>query len=254
MPLHIRGLGGSGNPPLVILHGFLGSSRNWVGVGRRLAERFHVLALDLPNHGASPRVDPAGYDRMVASLLETLEHLGLAQCSLMGHSLGGKVVMRTACDHPERVDRLYILDIAPRRYPFDPRALDAMAAVDLAAVSKRSDADEQLAAHVFSEAHRRFLLTNLVRTDGGQYDWQVDLALLRQQLPVWLQPPLFEGHRFEGPTTVITGERSRYVQPGDVELTVGYFPQASFHRLEGSGHNVHIEGDEDFLRAVYSGY
>lgn len=252
MSLFVRDLGGSGRPPLVVLHGFLGSSRNWIGTGKRLAETFHVRALDLPNHGSSPRLEPATYDRMVAALLDTLDELGLDRVHLMGHSLGGKLVMRTACDHPRRVEHLYVLDIAPRLYPFDPRALDAMAAVDLASVQQRSDAEAQMAEHVSSKAHRLFLLTNLVRTDAGDYRWQVDLDLLRTQLPIWLQPPLTSGQRFDGPTTVITGSTSKYIVEGDAGLTQGYFPSARFHQLEGSGHNVHIEGGEAFLSAVLS--
>ena len=252
MSLFVRDLGGEGLPPLVVLHGFLGSSRNWTGTGKRLAEHFHVRALDLPNHGGSPRLEPATYDRMVEALLDTLDELGLERVHLMGHSLGGKVVMRTACDHPDRVDHLFVLDIAPRLYPFDPRALDAMAAIDLAAVRQRSDAEAQMAEHINSKAHRLFLLTNLVRTDSGEYRWQVDLELLRAQLPIWLQPPLDPDQTFEGPTTVITGGDSRYIVEGDAALTQGYFPQARFYRLEGSGHNVHIEGGEAFLNAVRS--
>jgi len=235
-----------------VLHGFLGSSRNWSGTGKRLAEHFHVRALDLPNHGESPRLEPATYDRMVGELLDTLDELNLDRVHLMGHSLGGKLVMRTACDHPQRIEHLYVLDIAPRVYPFDPRALDAMAAVDLSAVRQRSDAEAQMAEHVTSKAHRLFLLTNLVRTDAGEYRWQVDLDLLREQLPIWLQPPLGPEHTFAGPTTVITGADSRYIVEGDAALTSRYFPEARFHSLEGSGHNVHIEGGQAFLDAVRS--
>ncbi len=55
MLLFHRELGGAGRPPLVILHGMLGSSRNWQTAGRDLAARYHVWALDLRNHGGSPQ-------------------------------------------------------------------------------------------------------------------------------------------------------------------------------------------------------
>lgn len=253
MGLSVLDLGGEGHPPLIVLHGFLGSSRNWTGTGRSLAERFHVRALDLPNHGSSPALEPAGYDQMVLAVLETLDRLQLDKVHLMGHSLGGKVAMRTACRHPERIEHLYVLDIAPRQYPLDLRALDAMQALDLDRVTQRKDAEMQMAEHISSPALRLFLLTNLVRTEEGGYRWQVDLDLLRRQLPVWLEAPLAAGDRFDGATTVITGAESRYVVEGDAELTRRYFPLARFHVLAGSGHNVHIEGGEDFLRAVYAG-
>ncbi|MGE9294800.1 MAG: alpha/beta fold hydrolase, partial [Puniceicoccales bacterium] len=55
--LHYRYFGGEGKPPLVLLHGLLGSSRNWVSVAKELCEHFEVFALDLRNHGASPHND-----------------------------------------------------------------------------------------------------------------------------------------------------------------------------------------------------
>ena len=61
LPLIVRELGGSG-PPLVVLHGLLGSSRNWQSAGVALAERGHrVLAPDLRNHGSSPWGDDCSY-------------------------------------------------------------------------------------------------------------------------------------------------------------------------------------------------
>jgi pimeloyl-ACP methyl ester carboxylesterase len=70
--LSFRDFGGSGQPPLVILHGMLGSSRNWQTAGRDLAQRYHVFALDLRNHGGSPHADEMDYSAMMADVLEWL--------------------------------------------------------------------------------------------------------------------------------------------------------------------------------------
>jgi len=66
MPIQLthRDLGGSGLPPLIILHGLMGSSRNWQTLGRELSERYHVFALDLRNHGTSPHSDEMTYQSM----------------------------------------------------------------------------------------------------------------------------------------------------------------------------------------------
>ena len=250
MILHAADLGGAGRPPLVVLHGLLGSSRNWTSTGKRLAEHHHVLALDLPNHGASPALEPADYPAMVAAVLDTLDAHGLERVTLMGHSLGGKVAMCLACWHPERVERLFVLDIAPRAYTPDYRSLDAMLGVDLSRVSQRKDAEDQMAEAIPSWSHRLFLLTNLDRTDEGAYRWQVDLELLKRQLPLFTAPPLRPEDRYDGPTRLIVGGGSNYVREGDFEQMVRHFPRADLEVVPDAGHNVHVEGGERFVTAV----
>ena len=68
MLLFHRDLGGAGRPPLVLVHGFLGSSRNWQTAGAGLTDRFHVLALDLRNHGRSPHAPEMTYAAMLADV------------------------------------------------------------------------------------------------------------------------------------------------------------------------------------------
>jgi len=140
MQLFHRDLGGVGRPPLVILHGLLGSSRNWQAVGADLAPGFHVFALDLRNHGRSPHADEMTYPAMVDDVLGWLDAQGLTRVTLMGHSLGGKVAMLLACRHPDRVERLVVVDIAPKDYPAhaDRAEFAAMNALPLAALRSRS--------------------------------------------------------------------------------------------------------------------
>ena len=73
LKLSHRDLGGAGNPPLIILHGMLGSSRNWQTTGRDLAARYHVFALDLRNHGQSPHDDDMSYPTMVADVVAWMQ-------------------------------------------------------------------------------------------------------------------------------------------------------------------------------------
>ncbi|MDB4385201.1 alpha/beta fold hydrolase, partial [Opitutaceae bacterium] len=62
LELFSRDLGGEGKLPLVVLHGLLGSSRNWLSAGKALAENWHVQAIDLRNHGRSPHGGSMTYD------------------------------------------------------------------------------------------------------------------------------------------------------------------------------------------------
>jgi esterase len=152
---------GSG-PPLAILHGLFGSGRNWAAIAQRLAERRRVIALDLRNHGASPWADSMNYAEMAHDVRHTLHVLGHRRFALLGHSMGGKVAMIAALLHGDEIERLVVADIAPVAYP--PRHLGhvrAMHALDLAGLSRRSEADARLAAAVPDPAERAFLLQNL---------------------------------------------------------------------------------------------
>ena len=144
-----RDLGGAGKPPLVILHGLLGSSRNWQTAGRDLSDQFHVCALDLRNHGDSFHAHEVTYEIMAADVLAWLDAQGIERTHLLGHSLGGKVAMLLACRHAGRVERLVVVDIAPKAYPHShAREFDAMRELDLVALQSRAEAEQQLAVRV----------------------------------------------------------------------------------------------------------
>src|ERR1019366_6953566 len=105
-----RDFGGGEAPASVILHGMLGSSRNWQTVGRELGAARRVCALDLRNHGMSPHADSMTYDEMAGDVLAWMDAHGVGRAELIGHSMGGKVAMLLACRHPERVGRLVVVD------------------------------------------------------------------------------------------------------------------------------------------------
>jgi len=251
VPLAHRDFGGVGRPSLVVLHGLLGSSRNWATAGRRLAEHFHVSALDLRNHGDSPHAAGMDFADLAADVVAWLDDRGLERAHLMGHSLGGKVAMRLACDHPERLALLWILDIAPRDYRAAPEILDAMAALDVARLERRGEAQEALAVTIPDLGTRLFVLTNLVRAPGGDgFRWQVNLDELRRERKAMSQSPLEPGEIYSGPTQLVAGELSPYVKESDDELLRSHFPAIDIRRLEGVGHNVHTDGAGAFVDTV----
>ena len=102
--------------PLIILHGLFGISDNWVTIGRRLADKFEVYILDQRNHGQSPHSDVFNYYAMVEDLYEFIENHQLFNPIIIGHSMGGKVAMNFALEHPSKVSKLIIVDMSVRKY------------------------------------------------------------------------------------------------------------------------------------------
>jgi haloacetate dehalogenase len=110
--------GGAG-PPLLLLHGYPQTNVIYHLAAPRLAERFTLIIPDLPGYGWSvvPRSDAAHtpYTKrgMARVMIELMEALGFVRFRLAGHDRGGRVAYRLALDHPERVERVAVLDILP---------------------------------------------------------------------------------------------------------------------------------------------
>lgn len=235
--------------PLVILHGLLGTLENWSTQVKALSAHFDVIAADLRNHGRSPHADEMNYTAMSQDLLELLDHLQLKRINLMGHSMGGKAAMQFALDHPERVNRLVVVDIAPVRY--DARHNDVLTGlkkIDLKTLKSRSDADRILAEYVDSTATRAFLLKNLYRNEDKQFAWRVNLPVLEQKYPEIGAAP--EGNTYNGPVLFIKGGDSDYLLAEHQHPIRQRFPTAAFKIIAGAGHLPHVEKPGAFTRLV----
>ena len=115
MQLHSESYGHG--PPLIILHGLFGSLENWHSISRNLASDFQVIAVDQRNHGRSPHTAEMSFQFIAEDLKELLAAQHLGPVKLLGHSMGGKTAMVFALSYPDLVEKLIVVDIAPRAYP-----------------------------------------------------------------------------------------------------------------------------------------
>jgi len=252
VPLFHRDFGGTG-APLIILHGMLGSSRNWQAAGKDLADAgWHVMALDLRNHGNSPHAAEMSYPDLVDDVLHWLDQQGLDRVHLLGHSMGGKTAMLLACRQPERVSRLTVVDIAPKSYRWAAHRMEfaAMHALDLEHLASRAEAELQMENRVSDWAMRKFLTTNLERTEAGTWRWIVNLPAISGAIAELEGNPLLPADRYGGPTRFIIGGRSNYVVPAqDTAVIQQHFPAAEILTVAAAGHNPHFEQRAAFVAA-----
>ncbi|OBX36307.1 esterase YbfF [Halomonas elongata] len=126
MPVELNHIdtGGEG-VPLVVVHGLLGSADNWRSHIKKWRDSRRVIAVDLRNHGRSPHVEGMGYEAMAEDLMALLDRLDVQKAHLLGHSMGGKVVISVARLAPSRVASLIVADIAPQAYGHDHDAIFA---------------------------------------------------------------------------------------------------------------------------------
>jgi pimeloyl-ACP methyl ester carboxylesterase len=239
----------------VLLHGMLGSSRNWQSAGADLAGRFHVLAPDARNHGRSPHADEMTYEAMMEDVADWLAQNAITRATFVGHSMGGKTAMLLACRRPELVERLVVVDIAPKDYFWSGhrQSFAAMNELNLADLNSRAEAELRFEARVSSLGQRKFLATNLERGEDGRWRWLVNLPVMTAALPVMEKNPLTPADRFAGPALFLAGEKSNYIEPGDHAAIRTHFPAAQISTIAGSGHNPHMEARPAFVAAVLAG-
>ncbi len=271
--------------PLVLLHGLLGSHKNFVGFGKVFAARgYPVLSLDARNHGASFHAENFDYPTMAADLEQLLSYLeerrygGLdwQRFGILGHSMGGLSAFMYALLYPRRVSALIAVDVVPSLESPDlgieeiVRAMRATeAAFERAHVPVRAEEllrRELSARGIKSEAMLQFLLLcNLQRkrTQGGAvgYRWACNLGAIHRQLerivrwPAdWLEqngvapnPKL--------PLLLVAGGRSPYVQQQGWDLLLEYFPHSesapSIKKVvETAYHWPHTEAPAEFRQLV----
>ncbi len=114
MSLFYREIGEGEN--IIILHGLMGMSDNWMHIARKLSNTHHVFVPDLPNHGSSPDDDVFSYESMLEAFLIWKEEVGIEKATVIGHSMGGKLAMKLALEYPNFVEKLFVLDMSLRDY------------------------------------------------------------------------------------------------------------------------------------------
>ena len=246
--LHYEELGDPTLPPLIIVHGFFASARNWRHIATQLAQQYRVFTLDMRNHGASPAAEPMDYPAMAEDLRDFIVDQDLGSVSLLGHSMGGEVALCFALHYPALLQKLVIVDIAPMTYTHSFDAMiNALMALPLADLSNRKQADDWLSQHIVAPDFRQFLLQNLILKDG-QYAWRINLALFKRAAPAIIAfPVLAERSPYQGALLVLAGEQSDFVR---ADAFKPLFPHAVFQTIPNAGHWLHVDAPDAFLNAV----
>ncbi len=248
MKLHYE-VQGEGHP-LIILHGLFGSIDNWRTQRENLSRSFAVYALDLRNHGASPHSDVFTYAAMAEDLQEFLETQEISSAFVLGHSIAGRAAIDFALTHPERVDRLVVVDIALRAYsPANKSILEALLSLDIDDFRTRAEADAALQGKIPDTRVRQFLLKNLVRTKDGLWRWRMNLKGVYDNYERLCEPLEIEG-QFMKPACFIRGGKSKYIEASDVSDIKKIFPSAEILTIPNASHWVHIDAPQRFTETV----
>ena len=258
--LHYLDWGAEGNPPLVLLHGLRGHANVWADVAESLCGDYHVYALDQRGRGDTDHAPGGDYstEAFVADLIGFVDAIGLDKFVLFGHSMGGRNSMAFAGAHPERLERLCIVDIGPRIEPAGGNRITE----ELRAIPPHFDSFEDALAHVqggnrfASEAVMRRRLAGQTRQlPDGKLGWKFDPEIREQRIngtaapAADLWPAL---GNITCPTLVVRGTETDLLTQETADQMVSTLAQGSMVNIERAGHMVFEDNPSDFIAAVKS--
>lgn len=234
---------------VLLIHGLFGDKNNLNNVKKALLPHYNVMAIDLPDHGQSGHVKNWQFETVVDDIHAFLVRESFVPCSILGHSLGGKVAMALALTYSENIERVIVADIAPVAYPSRHDAIfNALEAIDKANVTERKLAVDIMNKMLPEPGVGQFLLKSFKRKNDS-WEWQFNLSGLKQSYANIINWP-YQNKCFNGPVHFIKGEHSDYIQPLHQAAIKRQFPNATFKIIANTGHWLHAEKPEVFNRLV----
>ena len=246
--------GNSGKTPLVCLHGWSGQLHVWDEFAEAMSPHYHVITLDQRGHGDS-QWGETGYARseFMKDLEEFVDALGLSRFVLAGLSMGGWHCMLYGMDHPERVERIVLVDVAPEPSPhwIDHRPPNPMVfpSFDAALEWMRLWSPYATDARLHKEA-----LDRMRQTEDGQWTWKADPALYAP-IPDITDPERIARYwkaieSIQCPIMEVRGAESTLVDDEIVGRMGKLAKQFSCVDIPGAGHIVTVDKPQEFIAAT----
>jgi pimeloyl-ACP methyl ester carboxylesterase len=237
--------------PVLLIHGFTGTVRNWALQVPALTRDFHMISVDQRGHGHSEKpTRPEDYslELMAEDAHALLRHLGIDECYVVGHSMGGMVAQHLALAHPEAVRALVLVDTAAE-FPEGLRTPEGARLVEIAR-------DQGLEA-VFEEQLRTNPMADQIRAQPELLEtWREQFLLTSREAYLYCaqaiagrKPLLDELGAIEVPTLIICGENDDpFVEPS--HRMHERIPDSELVIIPDAGHTPQIEKPVEFNRIL----
>ncbi len=256
MELFYRKRGEVGEP-LIILHGLYGSGDNWMSIAREFANKYTVYLIDQRNHGRSPHSDDMSYNILADDLLNFMNKHYIERANIIGHSMGGKTAMWFSFKYPERLNRVVVVDIAPKSYDISDTnfnvhkmIISALKSAEPETAVSRKEIENRLNRHIPNQQLNMFLLKNIERTDDGTYRWRININSIDKNLKNIMNGFSELNSPVKTPTLFVKGELSNYIRSEDSDTIETFFPNSEIKIVPDAGHWLHAQQPELFTKTV----
>jgi 2-succinyl-6-hydroxy-2,4-cyclohexadiene-1-carboxylate synthase len=244
------------NPPVLFLHGFMGSSADWLPLAESLSSDYFCLLPDLPGHGQNinlPRTTLLNFDAVTAALFEFLQQRNSRPVNLVGYSMGGRLALYFALRYPQVVSSLVLEGANPGLPTDDARrtraVLDDQRAEQLLQIGVPAFVEQwyQLALFASLQNQPHLLAKTKERRSQNDARW---LAKVIRELSPGRQPSLWADlPRLSARVLLLVGTLdSKYVALA--QQMAAQIPRAEVQLVPQAGHNVHLEQPQQFTRLL----
>ncbi|CAH1641223.1 unnamed protein product [Spodoptera littoralis] len=251
-----------GSCPIIVLHGCLGSKRNWEKMCGYLTASTNkpVIAVDARNYGDSPYTPEHDYYSLAADVSNLMTKFSIERSIIIGHCMGGKTGMVLALTEPFKVASLIVVDTSPasKSGAMDieyPKIMEAMSTIDFKGMDLQKAMDfaqsKMLKLNLFHSEHElQTVLLNIGKLADKSIGWRYNLKTLMNTTDDINSFPDMFGTYYYGPTLFVAGRLSYAIPPEDLQCIQHLFPNARVVYVEGVGHNVHEEDPDAFFAAI----
>ncbi|MBT3337188.1 MAG: 2-succinyl-6-hydroxy-2,4-cyclohexadiene-1-carboxylate synthase [Anaerolineae bacterium] len=246
-------LGDSSLPPLVFLHGFMGTGADWTEIAAPLSDRFHCLMPDLPGHGETPLDEEPAYAAWASALRDRLSAQGIDHLHLVGYSMGGRLALYFALTYPEMIEKLVLESANPGIIEEIERSQRVALDDKLAALIRQKGMKEFLgfwySIPLFASLNRYpALKAELIHKRAGQHPESMARILSElspgRQLELWSRLD-----EINVPTLLVAGELDEKYS-GITHKMEGLISKNKRMILPACGHNTHLEEPVKFLTVL----
>jgi pimeloyl-ACP methyl ester carboxylesterase len=247
--LHAMHWGDRARPTVVLTHGGGANGHWWAHLAPALATSFHVVALDFRGHGESdfpPTIEPGDFER---DLLALVAHLGAPEAALVGHSMGGEVVLRVAASGRARPRAAVLLDVARGAGPRGRRLVRRTLTIRHAYATREQAVDRfrfvPAAVHADESLRAAIAERSVHRDPDGRWSFKAD--------PRWIAAapsgPVREAD-VACPVLVLRGDESGLCTEEGAKALVAALPDGHLTTLPRAGHHVHLDAPDAAGREI----
>jgi esterase len=250
--------------PVVILHGLLGSSRNFQSWSKllynNLEKQHDVVVMDLRNHGRTFLNGEChmDYSTMALDVIYTLRRLNIGECHLIGHSMGGKTAAKIAltASNPSFgiiVNSLTIMDISPVAYTVEEfenivKTVNFLVATqeEIILSTSREQLVNVMKRNGIEESFQPFLLSNINFDVFGNNSWKFSVHEINNSLDalVGFDQDGTES-AFNKPTLIMKATESSFVKAKHLPKIQQLFPNFTIYTQKGAGHWLHVDKPDE---------
>ncbi|MDD2411484.1 MAG: alpha/beta fold hydrolase [Bacteroidales bacterium] len=242
--------------PLVLIHGLFGNSDNWMLFSKNISERLPVAvySLDLRNHGRSGHHPVFSMEALIDDLAEFLDTNNIENPILMGHSLGGKIILNYLKEPVSKdVKSVIIADMGMRSHEMKYHHVELlymMKNTPLESFSDRKEIENYFSEKIPSQRLAQFVLKNIKRNAENTFSWKINLEAIDLYLDRLIGKVDYDSPH-QVPALFLKGAESDYINEEDRQIISENFLNSEIVEIPKAGHWLHSENPIDFENEIF---